>query len=171
MLNMSSDIPLDIFWRFSFFFNRGKINKAYKLLLCNMSENKPDVYREGPEMPLPEIEGLREKLQEKQIELKDESAETKEKAIRKEIEEKLKGIQPLQQPNVPLSDRDEADEIAKLSAEKQVEALVSLVFEKGLEPAVSVAKKINNPAILDGLHDILVDKYYEMLITQGVIKA
>jgi len=135
-----------------------------------MPENNKDNYREFFEKPLPEIEGLREKLQEQEKIFEKEQPQEKEKLIKKEIEEKLKEFQTSTTSGIPIDDRDEADEIVGFSPEQQVEALVSLVFEKGLEKAVSVAKKINNPAILDQFHDTLVDKYYQMLTSQGVIK-
>ena len=49
-------------------------------------------------------------------------------------------------------------------------ALVSLVFEKGLDAAVSVAKQLENPAILDEFHDILADRYYKELVEKKIIK-
>jgi hypothetical protein len=137
-----------------------------------MPENTGDNYRENFERQLPSIEGLKEQIEQKQFEVQSELPENKEKIIKKEISEKLKEFQSNSSDvsSIPLSDRDEASEISKLSVEQQVEALVSLVFEKGLDSSVSTAKKINNPAILDSLHDILIDKYYEMLVSQGVIK-
>ncbi len=48
--------------------------------------------------------------------------------------------------------------------------MVSLVFEKGLEEAISVAKGIDNPAILDEFHDILADRYYKELVEKKIIK-
>ena len=46
----------------------------------------------------------------------------------------------------------------------------SLVFEKGLDAAVSVAKQLENPAILDEFHDILADRYYKELVDKKIIK-
>jgi len=48
--------------------------------------------------------------------------------------------------------------------------LVSLVFDKGLPQAISVATALNNQAILDEFHDILVDRYYQILIEKGILK-
>ncbi len=70
----------------------------------------------------------------------------------------------------PLSVRDEADEIAKFPTGQQVGALISLVFDKGLEKAISTARNLNNPAILDEFHDILADRYYKELVEKKILK-
>lgn len=131
-------------------------------------ENRPNLNLENVEKPLSGIESIKERVLTKEREIQNELPENKEKIIKQEISERLRSLQSVSA--IPLDDRDEADEIIRLSAQEQVQALVSLVFEKGLERAVSLAKKIDNPALLDEFHDILVNKYYEMLITQGVIK-
>jgi len=48
--------------------------------------------------------------------------------------------------------------------------LVNLVFEEGLEKAISLARKLNNPAVLDEFHDVLVDNYYNFLVEKKIIK-
>jgi hypothetical protein len=48
--------------------------------------------------------------------------------------------------------------------------LISLVFEKGLKEAISVARHLQNPAILDEFHDTLVDQFYEKLVREKIIK-
>ncbi|MBL7142293.1 MAG: hypothetical protein ISS83_01315 [Candidatus Pacebacteria bacterium] len=126
----------------------------------------PDVSREK----LPEIEGLRERVSERETELGNEAPELRKRIIKEDVKGKLRELHSLSPSDVPLSGRDEVKEIIKLSFEKQIEALVSLVFEKGLEGAVSVSKRIDNPAVIDGFHDTLADKYYEMMVSQGVIK-
>jgi len=44
--------------------------------------------------------------------------------------------------------------------EKKLKYLLELVKDKGVVFAVKVAQKLNNPYILDRLHDILTDKGY-----------
>jgi len=136
-----------------------------------MAEKEYNFNREAFRGKLPDIEGLRERISEKEVEFGNEAPEAREKIVKEEIKGKLRELHSLSPFDIPLAGRDQADEISKFSSEKQIEALVSLVFEKGLEEAVSVAKRINNPAILDGFHDTLTNKYYEMLVSQGVIKT
>ena len=45
-----------------------------------------------------------------------------------------------------------------------------MVFEKGVIEAVEVAKKLDNPYLLDEFHDALVDKLYDKLVEQGKLK-
>jgi hypothetical protein len=71
---------------------------------------------------------------------------------------------------VPLAIRDEAKEIKKFPTTQQVGTLISLVFEKGLPYAISVANALQNPAILDEFHDTLVDCYYNILLEKGILK-
>ena len=128
-----------------------------------------------PEIILhPEIEALKERVMQLETRLKKEqpsvSPEKKEEKVKQDIKEYLQGFQQTPSTAAPLATRDEAKEIKKFSASQQVGALVSLVFEKGLDAAVSVAKQLENPAILDEFHDILADRYYKELVEKKIIK-
>jgi len=126
----------------------------------------------GPErLPQPEIEALKERVEKIEGRLEKEKApEEKEKAVKQEIKAYLREMQQTPPTAAPLATRDEADEIKRFPASQQVGALVSLVFEKGLEEAVSVARNLDNPAILDEFHDILVDRYYKELVEKKILK-
>lgn len=118
-----------------------------------------------------ESKELRERLERLETGAKEETlAESKEKIVKQEIKEYLQELQriPVSAPSVTL--RDQADEIKKFPSSQQVGALVSLVFEKGLKQAVSVALNLDNPAVLDEFHDILVDRYYQELIEKKILK-
>jgi seryl-tRNA synthetase len=120
---------------------------------------------------LPEIEKLRERLEKIEPHLeKEKTFEEKEKTIKQEIKNYLKELQKTPSFAPPVSTRDEVEEIKKFEPDQQVGALISLVFEKGLETAVSVARALDNPAILDEFHDTLVDRYYEILVEKGILK-
>jgi seryl-tRNA synthetase len=127
-----------------------------------------------PERIMPETEALQARVEQLESQLKKEqpaiSPEEEEKAVKKEIKGYLNEIQQISVSSLPLSSRDDAGEIKKFPIERQVEALVSLVFEKGLSRAVSVAKQMKNPAILDGLHDALVDEYFKEMVARKIIK-
>ena len=128
-----------------------------------------------PEIILhPEIEALKERVMQLETRLKKEqpsvSPEKKEEKVKQDIKEYLQGFQQTPSTAAPLATRDEAKEIKKFSASQQVGALVFLVFEKGLDAAVSVAKQLENPAILDEFHDILADRYYKELVEKKIIK-
>ena len=121
-----------------------------------------------------EIEALRGRVEQLEAQLKKEqpliSPEKEEIAVRQEIKSYLRELQQLPPTAAPLATRDEADEIGKFPASQQVGALISLVFEKGLDEAISVARQLNNPAILDEFHDILADRYYKELVEKKIIK-
>ena len=125
-------------------------------------------------MPGTEVEVLRERVEQLESQLKKEkpsiSPEKEEKAVKQEIKSYLKELQQTPTSAAPLAVRDETKEIKKFPASQQVGALVSLVFEKGLDEAISVARGIDNPAILDELHDILVDRYFKELVEKKIIK-
>jgi len=125
-------------------------------------------------MPGSEIDVLRERVEHLESQLKKEqpaiSPEKEEKVVKQEIKSYLEELQQTPTVAAPLATRDEAKEIEKFPASQQIGALVSLVFEKSLDEAISVAKEIDNPAILDEFHDVLVDKYFKELVEKKIIK-
>ncbi len=124
-----------------------------------------------PEKELPEMEVLKERAEKVEERLeKEEAPEEKERIIKQEIKEYLQELQQTPPTAAPLATRDETEEIKRFPPSQQVGALVSLVFEKGLEEAISVARGLDNPAILDEFHDILADRYYKELVEKKIIK-
>lgn len=118
-----------------------------------------------------ELAEIKEKIEGSAINLEEEKSPEKEQAIKEQIKQYVQSAQPADDTSqMPLSKRDDAREIRKFPEKQQINALVSLVFEKGLKNAVSVAKSIDNPAVLDEFHDILIDKYFEELIKRKIIK-
>jgi len=95
----------------------------------------------------------------------------KKQEVRREIKKYLENIQQTPSFAAPIATRDEVREIGKMEPSQQIGALISLVFEKGLPTAIQVAKETDNPAILDELHDTLVDYYYQVLIDKDILKA
>ncbi|PIR71844.1 MAG: hypothetical protein CO145_00155 [Candidatus Nealsonbacteria bacterium CG_4_9_14_3_um_filter_37_13] len=128
-------------------------------------------YQGGPKIEQPEVLELRERIEKLEAQLEREKVpEEKEKMVKQEIKSYLQELQKTPSFAPPPATRDEAEEIAKFESSQQVGALVSLVFEKGLLEAISVANALDNPAILDEFHDTLVDRYYERLIKEGILK-
>ncbi|MGK2849192.1 MAG: hypothetical protein ACSLEX_03940 [Minisyncoccota bacterium] len=56
-----------------------------------------------------------------------------------------------------------------LDEESKVRQLVDMAVVKGVVHAVAVARKMNDYYVLDKMHDELVDKLYDNLLTQGLI--
>jgi len=120
---------------------------------------------------MPGTEQVREKVESVEKRLKELTPESREERIKREIKAYLNELQQMPPSSLPVVARDEAKEISKLPANQQVGTLISLVFEKGLIEAVSVAKALDNPAVLDEFHDLLVDRYYEELIKRKILKS
>lgn len=120
----------------------------------------------------PEIRELKERIRRIEGQLEErKTLREKEELIKKEIRNYLQELQKTPDFAPPVATRDEVKEISNLEPSQQVGALISLVFEKGLLRAVSLAQALNNPAILDEFHDILVDRYFQILIEKGIIKS
>lgn len=146
-----------------------------------MPNHLPEKSYQGPEKVIlereisakerPEIEELKKRIEKLEAQLRKEKVlEEREKMVKQEIKTYLQEIQKMPPFAAPKRVRDEAKELAKFSPSEQVGALVALVFEKGLKEAISVAEALNNPAILDEFHDILIDHYYQILIEKGILK-
>ena len=52
----------------------------------------------------------------------------------------------------------------------KVQELVDLAFSKDLAEAVKEVSKINNPALTDAFHDVLVDQLYDALVERGKLE-
>lgn len=125
-----------------------------------------------PKMDGLEIEEIRSRIEKLEAQLKRErTPEERETMVKKEIKTYFEKFQKLPDFASPMILRDEAEEITKFPPTEQVGALVSLVFEKGIREAISVARSLDNPAILDEFHDILVDRYYQILIEKRILKS
>jgi len=119
----------------------------------------------------PEVIELKKRIEKLEGMLTKETvAEEKEKLAKQEIKTYLEQVQQVPSFAPPVSTHDETDEIKKLEPSRQVGALIAVVFEKGLPKAISLANSLNNPALLDELHDSLVDRYYKILIEKELLK-
>jgi hypothetical protein len=103
-------------------------------------------------------------------EQKEASESGKAEMAKQEIKEYIQEVQQTPSFASPISNRNNADEIKNKPVAEQLGALISLALESGLDKAISVAKSLNNPAILDELHDTLVDTYFNQLVQIGAIK-
>jgi len=120
-----------------------------------------------------ELEAIKGKVLEKKERFsKEEKGEIRDKDIIKEaLKEKLeekKGSKGEKPPIAAPSLRvvKTVQKIRDEKREKQVKLLVDLAFEKGVVHATEVAKKLNDPYLLDEFHDALVDEFYDYLVEQ-----
>lgn len=129
------------------------------------------------------------KLLEEVVELEKELAEKKQQLVRKKeadrhdkelikeiIKEKVEIPKPSKvKPSTPspASPKTIIQQAKKLMGEKkerQVKLLTDLALEKGVIHATEVAKKLDDPYILDEFHDTLVDEFYNRLVKEGKLK-
>ena len=147
-----------------------------------MPEEKPKQLRE-------EIEALETILREKkrELEAKGEQRDGKElirEAVQEHIERaretppapqvsSLPNAQPLPSltPSEPSQSQPVDDPLAGLDHREQIEELAAIAFSKGIVEAVNVARRANNPHLLDEFHDALVDRLYDYLVQESIIKA
>jgi len=139
-------------------------NVGQEFNFSSSSEREPQI----EESEIKELKTRIERL-EGQLE-REKTPEEKEKLVKKEIKDYLQELQETPSGASPVNLRDEADEIKKFPSSQQVGALISLVFDKGLKKAIAVARELDNPAILDEFHDVLVDRYYQELIKRKILK-
>ncbi len=104
-------------------------------------------------------------INEKRIEVPIESIETREK---KELTEKEIIDRQIRQEieNMDLNDslktetQVQADKIRSLKEQEKIKNLLKIAKDKGVIFAVNVAKKMNDPYILDTFHDTLAKEGY-----------
>jgi len=134
-------------------------------------------------MQLREIEELKRKLAEKEaaFETGTPRVENREAEITKEnLQEPLPPQTiPSQQKTATTTDDDrtkieeikkDVGKIKNLDTARQVEVLLTLAFEKGINHSVSVARKLNDAYLLDELHDKLVGELHKELVKRGKLK-
>lgn len=134
--------------------------------------SSPEIESEREMVPSQaEIEELKARLERLETQLKKERVPVKkEEMVRNELKRYFQELQETPPFAQPLEVRDEAKEIKKFERSQQVGSLVSLAFEKGLPRAISVARALDDPAILDEFHDTLVDHYYQKLVEKKILK-
>jgi len=137
---------------------------------------QPKKFREIPKNTEQEIAELERKLAEKKRELEEKREVKHEKEILKEVlKEKIeKPVPPKATPITPSAVQKvvikKAKQIKNQQKERQIKLLTDLAFEKGVIHATEVAKKLEDPYILDEFHDTLVDELYSYLVEQGKLK-
>jgi len=86
-----------------------------------------------------------------------------EKELKKQLQEKMEGIQlsaPVQQQTAQA-----AQDLSTQSLEQKVKQLLDFAQTKGLEYSVDIAKKTNDPLLIDLYHDILAkDGYFQKFL-------
>ncbi len=103
------------------------------------------------EIPSREIERIREK---EKIPEKKQKVSGKSKKTKKQKDDLYQDLQSIMSMDKP----------------KQIKALVYISFKKGIRHAVSLAKELDDPYLLDEFHDTLVEELYDYLVKKKKLK-
>lgn len=116
-----------------------------------------------------EIADLERRLEEKKkladisgIEASPEKEVFKE-VVKEHIEEKKIQSLPIL-PSVQSERQISSDAIKEMAEQEQLKELVAIVDRKGLLDAVHIAEKMENPRLVDDLHDYIADQLYDHLV-------
>lgn len=116
------------------------------------------------------LQNIAQQIEQKkpQLESATESSQ-KESLVRNEIKQFVEHMSQSSSAPTPTHTQT-ASQIQAMEPNQKVGSLINLVYQKGIDHAVTVAKKLDDPALLDEFHDTLVDNLYNELIKRGVIK-
>lgn len=124
-----------------------------------------------------EIADIEQRLAEKKAELNKEELHT---AVKEQVQEKVPEYQPSTLPTPQINATSPQQQVnigtgtapSYLSDElkDKVQELVNMAFSQSIADAVKAASKLNNPALVDAFHDVLVDQLYGTLIERGKLK-
>ena len=137
----------------------GNIEKEIALLEQKLAEKKAIL---GQPENFSSKEVLRETIKERMVEKPIFSSQLKPAPINQ------KSKKPMPPPLVSTG-KVNTEDLRQLSKEKQLDILIGLAMSQSIPESVSLAQEIGNPYILDELHDVLVDKFFEELIKRGKI--
>jgi len=134
-----------------------------------MRINPAKKFREMPKLQEEVIELEKRLTEKKQALIERKEAEKHDRELIKEIiKEKTEIPAPVKiTPPVVVK---KVKTIKAEAKERQVKLLTDLAFDKGIIHATEVAKKLDDPYILDEFHDTLVDELYNYLVEQGKLK-
>lgn len=122
-----------------------------------------------------EIAQLEKQLQEKKANLGQQS-EQKESPSDKEILRDVIGEKIQQNTSVYVpkpAPQTQTDDTSSIPADlkDKIQELVNHVFQSSLSQGIKEAVKLNNPALIDAFHDVLVDQLYDALLERKKIES
>jgi len=130
-----------------------------------------------------EIEVLERRLAEKKAQLSEKKEPFLEKEVAREVVEERVAEHLAAPAILPAAKKSPAKAppplvpptkislsvLKRTSQEKQLQILLGVALKNSIPQAVVLAEKLDNPYLLDALHDALVDKFYEELLKRGKI--
>lgn len=128
-------------------------------------ENGPDAYKENAgerweivKEPFGEAQSKEREVspEVKEIGEEREAKIEEEKASTEELQKEIEKIS--QSPQVQRDIKQKAVQIKSLGNEGKLKRLLDLAQERGVAFAIGVAKDLNDPYLLDALHDKIIEK-------------
>lgn len=116
------------------------------------------------------LESTREASQQPEQHEQEKLREAEKQVDTDEVSQKT----PPPPPSKLMTDQDlvaDLQSVMSLDKPKQVKVLVYLAFKKGVHHAFNVAKKLDDPYLLDEFHDTMVDELYDLLVKKKKIKT
>ncbi len=126
---------------------------------------------------------LEQKKQSGQIDVLPHEKETLYEVVGEKIQEKIPGFQPsappevrpsspqaVQPPAISAPPIQEPPSYLSPELKDKVQELVNLAFQKSPGEAFKQLQNINNPALMEAFHGVLVDELYPFLLERGKIK-
>ena len=113
-----------------------------------------------------EISWLQKELESRKEELSKSGEKKEDREILKDV---LKETPNLGAPSLPQSQAQNDDDsvgtyqVREKEHSKIIDELLKVAFEKSIFQALSAARALKNPHLLDEFHDTLADNYYEKL--------
>ena len=65
---------------------------------------------------------------------------------------------------------DDHQRLLMLAKKEQLDELTRIAFDEGIAKAVAIAKKLENPYLLDEFHDSLMDELHQHLVSEGKLE-
>jgi len=137
------------------------------------TEEKPEIVPSGPaDFAEQEIVELEKKLAAKRAALGMEREKPLEQIIGQE--KQLSSLAALQSSTPAASPamqvKEKAGELKRYEKTQQLKGLIDIAFQKGISYAVDVVKEMDNPFLMDELHDVLIDELHKELVEQGKLE-
>lgn len=128
--------------------------------IISKADQKEKIAKADLETPLTKEKPI--KFEEEIAEVKERAEELKTKEVR-QIRDQIEKTDLDDQLKIQAA--TQAQSIKQLDEEKKIKKLLALAKSKGVIYAVNVAKKMDDPYVLDLLHDILAQEgYYKKFI-------
>ena len=108
-------------------------------------------------------------LKQPEFKEKELTPEREKEILKQAVSENIQTIQPISDDQQQATSQT-AKQIKEEPKERQVKLLIDLAFEKDLSHAVEVARRLDNPYLLDEFHDVIVDELYNKLVEEGKLK-